>query len=190
MLDKFMAMALREGATKDHPYTCPMGPNAPPLESVPLQPMLVAVGEKDLIHDTNLEYCDALRAAGKDVEVLINCGMTHSFYLNKFAVDMDPTTGERAQEPRSGSPTSQVVARKKGSTTFSIGRRTEGERPFAASIETWIEKDTNNEAIERLLFFTFVFVAKSQLQDRVKLLHQVGSSVPGEIELQVVGGVA
>ncbi|KAI5018534.1 hypothetical protein ZWY2020_043422 [Hordeum vulgare] len=76
----------------------PMGPNAPPLESVPLPPMLVVVGEKDLIHDTNLEYCDALRAAGKDVEVLINRGMTHSFYLNKFAVDMDPTTGERAQE--------------------------------------------------------------------------------------------
>ena len=98
MLDKFMAMALPEGATKDHPYTCPMGPNAPPLESVPLPPMLVVVGEKDLIRDTNLEYCDALRAAGKEVEVLINRGMSHSFYLNKFAVDMDPTTGERAQE--------------------------------------------------------------------------------------------
>ncbi|XP_037470321.1 probable carboxylesterase 17 isoform X3 [Triticum dicoccoides] len=89
---------LPKGATKDHPYTCPMGPNAPPLESVPLPPMLVAVAEKDLIRDTNLEYCDALRAAGKEVEVLINRGMSHSFYLNKFAVDMDPTTGERAQE--------------------------------------------------------------------------------------------
>uniref|UniRef100_A0ACD5VJX7 Uncharacterized protein n=1 Tax=Avena sativa TaxID=4498 RepID=A0ACD5VJX7_AVESA len=98
MLDKFLAMALPEGATKDHPFTCPMGPHAPPLESVPLPPMLVAVAEKDLIRDTNLEYCDALRAAGKEVEVLINRDMTHSFYLNKFAVDMDPTTGERAQE--------------------------------------------------------------------------------------------
>uniref|UniRef100_A0ACD5U361 Uncharacterized protein n=1 Tax=Avena sativa TaxID=4498 RepID=A0ACD5U361_AVESA len=98
MADKFIAMALPEGATKDHPYTCPMGPNAPPLESVPLPPMLVSVAEKDLIRDTNLEYCDALRAAGKDVQVLINRGMSHSFYLNKFAVDMDPTTGERTQE--------------------------------------------------------------------------------------------
>lgn len=98
MLDKFLAMALPEGATKDHPYTCPMGPNAPPLESVPLPPLLVAVAEHDLIRDTNLEYCDALRAAGKDVEVLVNRGMSHSFYLNKYAVDMDPATGERTRE--------------------------------------------------------------------------------------------
>jgi acetyl esterase/lipase len=98
MLDKFLAMALPEGATKDHPYTCPMGQHAPPLEYVPLPPMLVAVAEKDLIRDTNIEYCDALRAAGKEVEVLINRDMSHSFYLNKFAVDMDPTTGERTQE--------------------------------------------------------------------------------------------
>jgi acetyl esterase/lipase len=98
MLDKFLAMALPVGATKDHPYTCPMGPHAPPLESVPLPPMLVVVGEKDLIRDTNLEYCDALRAAGKEVDVLINRGMSHAFYLNKFAVEMDPATGERTQE--------------------------------------------------------------------------------------------
>ncbi|CAN6351019.1 unnamed protein product [Urochloa humidicola] len=98
MLDKFLAYALPEGATKDHPFTCPMGAQAPPLESVPLPPMLVAVAENDLIRDTNLEYCDALRAAGKDVEVLVNRGMSHSFYLNKYAVDMDPVTGERARE--------------------------------------------------------------------------------------------
>ncbi|CAL4900754.1 unnamed protein product [Urochloa decumbens] len=98
MLDKFLAYALPEGATKDHPFTCPMGAQAPPLESVPLPPMLVSVAENDLVRDTNLEYCDALRAAGKEVEVLVNRGMGHSFYLNKYAVDMDPVTGERARE--------------------------------------------------------------------------------------------
>jgi len=98
MLDKFLAYALPEGATKDHPFSCPMGPLAPPLASVPLPPMLVSVAEDDLIRDTNLEYCDALRAAGKEVEVLVNRGMSHSFHLNKYAVDMDPTTGERARE--------------------------------------------------------------------------------------------
>ncbi|KAJ1262883.1 hypothetical protein BS78_09G143100 [Paspalum vaginatum] len=98
MLDKFLAFALPEGATKDHPFTCPMGAQAPPLESVPLPPLLVSVAENDLIRDTNLEYCEALRAAGKDVEVLVNRGMSHSFYLNKYAVDMDPTTGERTRE--------------------------------------------------------------------------------------------
>ncbi|TVU19355.1 hypothetical protein EJB05_35499, partial [Eragrostis curvula] len=98
MLDKFNALALPEGATREHPFTCPMGPQAPPLESVPLPPMLVAVGENDLVRDTNLEYCDALRDAGKEVEVLLNRGMSHCFYLNKFAVDMDPITGERTRE--------------------------------------------------------------------------------------------
>ncbi|KAJ1262882.1 hypothetical protein BS78_09G143000 [Paspalum vaginatum] len=98
MLDKFNAMALPVGAGKEHPFTCPMGPQAPPLESVPLPPMLVAVGENDLVRDRNLEYCDALRAAGKEVAVLINRGMSHAFYLNKFAVDMDPCTAERTQE--------------------------------------------------------------------------------------------
>ncbi|KAM0916299.1 hypothetical protein ACQ4PT_010362 [Festuca glaucescens] len=108
MADKFLAMSLPEGATKDQGFgfrpkksnfvrISPIS-HAPPLESVPLPPMLVAVAEKDLIRDTNLEYGDALRAAGKEVEVLVNRGMSHSFYLNKFAVDMDPTTGERAQE--------------------------------------------------------------------------------------------
>uniref|UniRef100_A0A0E0L3M6 Alpha/beta hydrolase fold-3 domain-containing protein n=1 Tax=Oryza punctata TaxID=4537 RepID=A0A0E0L3M6_ORYPU len=70
MLDKFLAMAIPEQPTKDHPYMCPMGPNATPLESVPLPLLLVAIAEHDLIRDTNLEYCDALRSAGKDVEVL------------------------------------------------------------------------------------------------------------------------
>jgi hypothetical protein len=39
-----------------------------------------------------------LGAAGKDVEVLLNRGMSHAFYLNKFAVDMDTSTGKRTQE--------------------------------------------------------------------------------------------
>jgi acetyl esterase/lipase len=97
-LDKFLSLALPEGATKDHPFTCPMGPQAPPLETVPLPPMLVAVAEKDLIYDTNIVYCKALRAAGKEVEVLVNRAMSHSFYLNMYAVDMDRTTGEQTQE--------------------------------------------------------------------------------------------
>ena len=30
--------------------------------------------------------------------MLLNRGMGHAFYLNKFAVDMDPSTGERTQK--------------------------------------------------------------------------------------------
>jgi acetyl esterase/lipase len=52
----------------------------------------------NLIYDTNIEYCKALRAAGKEVEVLVNRAMSHSLYLNMYAVDMDRTTGEQTQE--------------------------------------------------------------------------------------------
>ncbi|KAH6779639.1 Tetratricopeptide repeat superfamily protein [Perilla frutescens var. hirtella] len=45
MMDKFLAMALPEGAMKDHPITCPMGEAAPPLEKVKLPPYLYCVAE-------------------------------------------------------------------------------------------------------------------------------------------------
>ncbi|CAL9107537.1 unnamed protein product [Musa textilis] len=98
MLDKLLALGLPEGATKDHPYTCPMGEAAPPLEKVRLPPFLVGVADRDLIRDANLEYCEAMKKAGKEVAVVISEGVSHSFYLNKFAVDNDPTTAKRTEE--------------------------------------------------------------------------------------------
>lgn len=95
MLDKFLALALPVGATKDHPITCPMGAAAPPLAGLRLPPMLLVVAEKDLIRDTEMEYCEAMRAAGKEVEVLLNPRVGHCFYLNKIAVDLDPDAGEQ-----------------------------------------------------------------------------------------------
>ncbi|KAK7401392.1 hypothetical protein VNO78_12828 [Psophocarpus tetragonolobus] len=90
MLDKFLAFSLPVGATKDHPFTCPMGTAAPPLERLKLPPVLLFVAEMDLIRDTNMEYYEAMKKANKNVELYMNKGMTHSFYLNKVAVDMDP----------------------------------------------------------------------------------------------------
>ncbi|CAL1376994.1 unnamed protein product [Linum trigynum] len=93
MVDKFLGMALPVGATKDHPITCPMGPDAQPLDGTKLPPYLLVVAEKDLVKDTEMEFYEAMKAAGKDVELLINAGMGHSFYLNKIALDLDPPTG-------------------------------------------------------------------------------------------------
>ncbi|KAJ0978940.1 hypothetical protein J5N97_014414 [Dioscorea zingiberensis] len=98
MLDKFLGLGLPEGSTKDHPYTCPMGETAPEMEKLRLPPFMVAVAEKDLVRDTNIEYCEAMKKAGKDVEVFFSEGMSHSFYLNKMAVDSDPVTGKRVKE--------------------------------------------------------------------------------------------
>ncbi|XVE68429.1 hypothetical protein DITRI_Ditri09bG0067900 [Diplodiscus trichospermus] len=92
MVDKFLALALPLGSTKDHPITCPMGPAAPRINGLDLPPFLFCLAEKDLIKDTEMEYYEAMKKANKDVELLISAGMGHSFYLNKIAVEMDPNT--------------------------------------------------------------------------------------------------
>ncbi|KAF8403715.1 hypothetical protein HHK36_011819 [Tetracentron sinense] len=95
MLDKFLGLALPIGSTKDHPITCPMGYGAPPLSGLKLPPFLFVVAENDLIRDTEMEYYEEMKKAGKELELLINPGMSHSYYLNKIAVDMDPQTAEQ-----------------------------------------------------------------------------------------------
>ncbi|CAL0328799.1 unnamed protein product [Lupinus luteus] len=93
MVDKFLGLALPLGSNKDHPITCPMGDNAPPLSELKLPPYLLCLAEMDLIIDTEMEFYEGMKKEKKDVEVFVNKGMTHSFYLNKIAVDMDPDTG-------------------------------------------------------------------------------------------------
>ncbi|KAK2652016.1 hypothetical protein Ddye_011872 [Dipteronia dyeriana] len=62
-----VARALSDGATKYFPITCPMGPLAAPLGNLKLPRMLVAVAvaEMDLIRDSELESCEAMKEAGK-----------------------------------------------------------------------------------------------------------------------------
>ncbi|KAM2422078.1 hypothetical protein ACFXTH_028330 [Malus domestica] len=47
--------------------------------------------------DTEMEYFEAMKKADKDVELLINEGVSHSFYLNKIAVDTDPDTAAETE---------------------------------------------------------------------------------------------
>lgn len=97
MLDKFLALALPLGSNKDHPITCPMGDNAPLLSGLNLPPFLLCLAENDLVIDTEMEYYEAMKKANKDVELFVSEGMTHSFYLNKIAVDMDPNTAAQTE---------------------------------------------------------------------------------------------
>ncbi|XAR63554.1 Carboxylesterase [Bertholletia excelsa] len=98
MVDKFLSLALPFGWGKDHPITCPMGRKAPPIGGLKLPAMLLCVAEKDLIRDTEMEYYEELRKNGKEVELLVNSGMGHSFYLNKIAVDMDNNTASETNK--------------------------------------------------------------------------------------------
>lgn len=98
MVDKFLNMALPIGSNKDHPITCPMGEAAPPLQNLNLPPYLYCVADQDLIQDTEMEFYEAMKRANKEVELLINHGVGHSFYLNKIAVDMDPNTAKETEK--------------------------------------------------------------------------------------------
>ncbi|KAG6388559.1 hypothetical protein SASPL_149987 [Salvia splendens] len=95
MMDKFLALALPEGATKDHPYTCPMGTAATLPE---LAPYLYCLAEEDLMWDTEIEFYEEMKGAGKEVELFVSRGVGHSFYLNKIAVEMDPVTAAQTAE--------------------------------------------------------------------------------------------
>ncbi|MED6205803.1 hypothetical protein PIB30_021089 [Stylosanthes scabra] len=97
MVDKFLGLALPVGSNKDHPITCPMGEAAPPLSGLKLPPFLLCLAELDLIWDTEMEYYEAMKKANHDVEVFVSKGMTHSFYLNKIAVDLDPNTATETE---------------------------------------------------------------------------------------------
>ncbi|XP_020224282.1 probable carboxylesterase 17 [Cajanus cajan] len=94
MINKFMDLAVPVASerSKDHPVISPMGPRAPPLAALSLPPVMVAVAEEDLLFDTEMEYCEAMKGAGKEVEVVVSHGVGHCFYLNKIAIESDPKT--------------------------------------------------------------------------------------------------
>ncbi|CAN6443439.1 unnamed protein product [Victoria cruziana] len=98
MVDKFLGFALPIGSNKDHPLTCPMGKAAPPLESLRLPDFLMPVAERDLIRDTELEYIEAMKAAGQKVELFMNVGVGHCFYLNRIAVDAEPSVAQETEK--------------------------------------------------------------------------------------------
>ncbi|KAJ4771964.1 alpha/beta-Hydrolases superfamily protein [Rhynchospora pubera] len=98
MIDKLIALAVPGGSTRDHPYMCPMGKTSPAMEGLKMPPLLLAVADLDLLRDPQLEYYEAMKKAGKEVELLMSHGMGHTFYLNKFAVESDPVTSERTTD--------------------------------------------------------------------------------------------
>ncbi|KAI4384608.1 hypothetical protein MLD38_002734 [Melastoma candidum] len=92
MAEKFLALALPEGADRDHQITSPMGWLARPLRELRMPPVLLCLAENDLILDTEMEYYEAMKQGKHEIELLMSHGMTHSFYLNRIAVKMDPET--------------------------------------------------------------------------------------------------
>uniref|UniRef100_A0A0D9XWP6 Alpha/beta hydrolase fold-3 domain-containing protein n=1 Tax=Leersia perrieri TaxID=77586 RepID=A0A0D9XWP6_9ORYZ len=98
MVDKLLTLGLPVGINKDSQYTSPVLA-AEAVAYLKMPPMLLMVAEKDLLHDRQVEYGEAMVRVGKTVETLVSRGsVVHIFYLNFFAVESDPLTAERTRE--------------------------------------------------------------------------------------------
>ncbi|XP_008775049.2 probable carboxylesterase 17 [Phoenix dactylifera] len=79
--DCYWRLALPFGCNRDHPWCNPLAKGAPRLEDLKLPPLLVCVSEMDILRDRNLEFCKALRRAGKSVEQAMYAGVGHAFQV-------------------------------------------------------------------------------------------------------------
>ncbi|KAL6636785.1 hypothetical protein ACP70R_024357 [Stipagrostis hirtigluma subsp. patula] len=85
--DQAWRLALPPGATRDHPFANPFGPESPALDGVALRPTLVVAAEHDLLRDREVGYVERLRAMGKPVEVVEFEGQHHGFFAVEPAGD-------------------------------------------------------------------------------------------------------
>ncbi|XP_062212642.1 carboxylesterase 15-like [Phragmites australis] len=79
--DQTWRLALPQGATRDHPFANPFGPESPALGAVALPPTLVVVAEHDLLRDRTVDYVARLEAMGKPVELVEFEGQHHGFLV-------------------------------------------------------------------------------------------------------------
>lgn len=70
-VDKCWALSLPKGADRDHAYSNVTGAEAPNVGVLSWPPSLVLIGQKDLLHDRQLEYARKLQEAGKYVKLVI-----------------------------------------------------------------------------------------------------------------------
>ncbi|KAJ3674146.1 hypothetical protein LUZ60_006138 [Juncus effusus] len=83
--DCYWRLALPVGSTRDDKWCNPLGKGSPKLESLSLPPLLVCTCEFDILKDRNIDFCKALKSAGKSVEQVVYGGVGHAFQvLNNY----------------------------------------------------------------------------------------------------------
>lgn len=76
----FWRLALPEGASRDHPFCNPVSAQAPKLADVKTFPrMLLIVGGRDPLYSRQMEYLNAVKQAGKQVQLVYVPDGTHVF---------------------------------------------------------------------------------------------------------------
>ncbi|RCV09575.1 hypothetical protein SETIT_2G040600v2 [Setaria italica] len=85
LFDQLWRLALPAGATKDHPIANPLAPGSVPFGDLggDFPPVLVLDPDQDVLHDRVGEYVARLRAAGKEVELVVFEGQGHAFFVTE-----------------------------------------------------------------------------------------------------------
>ena len=81
LFDQMWRLALPAGATKDHPFA----PGSVQLGDLgaAFPPVLVVDPDQDPLHDRVVDYVARLKAAGKDVELVVFAGQGHGFFATE-----------------------------------------------------------------------------------------------------------
>lgn len=79
--DAYWRLSLPFGVSRDHPWCNPLAKGAAKLEGLWLPPALVCISEMDILKDRNLEFCNAMKRAGKSVEYVVYMGVGHAFQI-------------------------------------------------------------------------------------------------------------
>ncbi|CAM0949311.1 unnamed protein product [Alopecurus aequalis] len=95
LVDRFLALALPNGASRDHPYIWPVRDGAA-AAALAMPPLLVSIATLDSLRDRQAEYCNLMRRAGKHVEVVLSPGVDHMFYLIQGVAEPEPADEESA----------------------------------------------------------------------------------------------
>ncbi|XP_058734896.1 probable carboxylesterase 15 [Vicia villosa] len=80
LIDRFWRLSIPIGEDTDHPFVNPFGPVSKSFEEIDLDPILVVVGEKDLLKDRAKEYANRLKDLGKNIEYVEFEGQQHGFF--------------------------------------------------------------------------------------------------------------
>jgi acetyl esterase/lipase len=107
--DACWRVSLPVGSNRDHPFSNPWSDGAPKLEEVPLPPLLVAIGGRDVLRDRGLDYCESLKQCGKSVEVMVLEEEEHAFYALKPHSQSSERLMERISRFISSSPLESAI---------------------------------------------------------------------------------
>lgn len=80
-VDGIWSISLPVGVDRDHPFCNPDGPHSPALSTLVYPRTLIFVAEQDFLIHRGILYYEALKKAGKDVELVVTEGENHVFHL-------------------------------------------------------------------------------------------------------------